>query len=76
MTTDQNIATKQITPGAGVDPRKRIVPSKRVKAWHRSAKPGKSLRSFARSMLKLPLGTVLTQEDRAVYVAWFNNKAR
>lgn len=45
-----NTATAQrpITPGAGVDPKRVIRPSKRLRNWHRSSGTGFSLKTYVR----------------------------
>lgn len=56
MTLKRNLATtgaaiaSPIVPGAGVSPTKRIVPSKRLRSWHRANRHGLSLRAFVRAI--------------------------
>ena len=51
------IAAKPITPGAGVDPNRVCKPSKRLRNRHRAARPGESLRSWVRGLVRVTLPT-------------------
>lgn len=68
MSTEQTIANKPITLGAGVDPHKRIVPSKRIKAMHRAADTKLSLKAWVRSRWQDTPGALME--------AWLDSKAR
>lgn len=72
--SEPTIATKPITPGAGVDPKKKIRPSKRVKASWRGWKStlNLSLKAFARRVA----ATAPSESERAIAIAWLDSKGR
>lgn len=73
-----DLATKPITPGAGVDPRKVCNPSKRVRNWHRTYGHGMSLRAFVRALARGAViggGAGLNKDAAGVASEWMANKA-
>jgi len=50
-----------------------LVPSKRLRNWHRHQSPGVPLKQFVRGLLEIPAGAA--DEMRAVARMWLASKA-
>lgn len=78
MQIKRNLATQEmngssIQPGAGVDPRKVIKPSKRLRNWHRANRHGLSLRGFARAIASGSLVDV-GGDAKSIAKRWLSSK--
>jgi hypothetical protein len=60
------VATRSIVPGAGVDPKRVVKPSKRLRNWHRQSGAKVSLKAYA--------SLILLGDGNAIAAAWHANK--